>query len=340
MALFTFKKNKNESESESLALTQEELDELNAEVYNEDFYSELESIDPEEELEVMSREETDRQVESLYSSGMDIEDIERIEYRRSAKLSRQMEYRAKVQDRADFLQALVTPSVIIGYLLFYIASTAYLWFTTGQIAFALIVSLIGSVFLVYWYVYQENKLSIKQDELAELESLARDITMQADVSSNTYAVIAKMAEKYNKGRIGNDVNMMFQKLKETGTLDTTRFNLYNFTPIELFMRNLEIWYTEGANTRRIFTRSVNNITFEILKRDELRKTNKGMLLQELVTTIMGASFPVVIRLTASSVYSVMIGMPFISSIIMTGFYAGIVWVAISLKKKSLDIEIR
>lgn len=340
MALFTFKKNKNESESESLALTQEELDELNAEVYNEDFYSELESIDPEEELEVMSREETDRQVESLYSSGMDIEDIERIEYRRSAKLSRQMEYRAKVQDRADFLQALVTPSVIIGYLLFYIASTVYLWFTTGQIAFALIVSLIGSVVLVYWYVYQENKLTIKQEELAELESLARDITMQADVSSNTYAVIAKMAEKYNKGRIGNDVNMMFQKLKETGTLDTTRFNLYNFTPIELFMRNLEIWYTEGANTRRIFTRSVNNITFEILKRDELRKTNKGMLLQELVTTIMGASFPVVIRLTASSVYSVMIGMPFVSSIIMTGFYAGIVWVAISLKKKSLDIEIR
>lgn len=340
MALFTFKKNKNESESESLALTQEELDELNAEVYNEDFYYELESIDPEEELEVMSREETDRQVESLYSSGMDIEDIERIEYRRSAKLSRQMEYRAKVQDRADFLQALVTPSVIIGYLLFYIASTVYLWFTTGQIAFALIVSLIGSVVLVYWYVYQENKLSIKQEELAELESLARDITMQADVSSNTYAVIAKMAEKYNKGRIGNDVNMMFQKLKETGTLDTTRFNLYNFTPIELFMRNLEIWYTEGANTRRIFTRSVNNITFEILKRDELRKTNKGMLLQELVTTIMGASFPVVIRLTASSVYSVMIGMPFVSSIIMTGFYAGIVWVAISLKKRSLDIEIR
>lgn len=212
MGLFNFWKRDKGEVDESIELTAERIEELNNEAYDTEFYSELEDIDSEEELDLMTREETDRQVESMYNSGMNLEEIERIEYRRSAKAARQTVYRAKVQDRADFLQALLTPNMIIGYILVFMLSTAYLWFATGQLAFALIVSLVGSVVIVYWYIYQENKLNIKQEELAELESLARDITMQADVASNTYEVIGRVAEKYGKGRVGNDVNMMYQKL--------------------------------------------------------------------------------------------------------------------------------
>lgn len=342
MAVFKFskKKTKNQAEEVIPEMNPEELEEINQDIYKTTFYSELEDIDSEEELELMTREETDRQVEQMYNSGMDLDEIERIEYRRSAKVARQHEYRAKVQDRADFLQALFTPSMIIGYLAVYLVSVLYLWFITGQLAFALILSLIGSVVIVYWYIYKENKLNLREEELGELESLARDITMQADIASNTYEVLAKMADKYDKGRVGNDVNMMYEKMHESGEIDTTRFNLYNFTPIEIFMRNLEIWYTEGADTRRIFTRSVNDITFELIKRDELRKSNKKMLATELLVTALGASFPVILRGTAGVVYTVLLGMPVLASVVMMFHYIGIIWVMVSLKKRALDIEIR
>ena len=329
-----------ESDLEISGLSSEELEELNQDIYDTSFYSELDELDTEEEFDLMTRQETERQVVNLYNSGMELEDIERIEYRRSAKMARQAEYRAKVQDRTDFLQALLTPNMIVGYLVFYLLSVLYIWITTAQLAFALIVSLVGAIALVYWFVYQENKLNIKQSELEELEAMARDITMQADVARNTYEVIGTIAEKYDKGRVGNDINMLYNKLHETGELDTSRFSLYEFTPIEIFMRNLEIWYSEGADTRKIFTRSVNDITFEILKRDELRKNLKQALFMEMVTVLIGGSFPLIIRLFASRVYSVLLGMPLTVSIMILLHYIGIVWVMISVKKKSLDIDIR
>lgn len=337
---FNKKASKKENEVEVPQITAEELEEMNQEIYDTSFYSELETLDSEENLDMMSREDTDRQVEQMYDSGMDFEEIERFEYRSSAKKARQTEYRAKVQDRADFLQALLTPNMIVGYIVTVLLSTLYLWFTTSQLAFSLLISLVGSVVIVYWYIYRENKLDIRQEELTELESLARDITMQADIASNTYEVVAKMADKYDKGRVGNDVNMLYSKLDETGELDTSRFNLYDFTPVELFMRNLEIWYTEGADTRKIFTRSVNDITFELLKRDELRKTNKKMLKTELITAGIGLAIPVIIRATAGQVYSVLLGVPVIVSVMMLVHYVGIIGVIVSLKKRALDISIR
>lgn len=333
MAILKFKKSK--PETEEISPEQDVLD-----VNMEGFYDELEDIDSEEELDLMSREETERHVDQLYDSGMDIEEIERIEYRRSAKLARQYEYRAKVQDRTDFLQALATPNMIGGYIFFYLVSVLYLWYTSGQLAFSLLVSLIGSVVLVYWFVFQENKLSIKQGELAELESLSRDITMQADVASNAYEVLEKMADKYKTGRVGNDVNMMYQKLRDTTEIDTSRFNLYNFTPVDVFMRNLEIWYTEGADSRKIFTRSVNGITYELLKRDELRKTNRSLLNIELMVVGMAISFPAIMRLFGGIVYDVFLGLPVVASIMMLVFYIGMLWFITRLKKRALDISIR
>ena len=343
MAWFKFNKEKNkqkETDYDIPELTEEEIEDMNQDIYDTSFYSELEDIDNEEELDLMTRQETEQEVDNLYNSGMDLEDIERIEYRRSAKLARQTEYRAKVQDRTDFIQAMLTPNMIIGYIVVYIISVLYLWYATGQIAFALIVSLVGSIVIVYWFIYQENKLKLRQAELNELESLARDITMQADIARNTYEVIQKIAEKYNSGRVGNDMNMMYNKLRETGEIDTSRFSLYNFTPIEIFMRNLEIWYSEGADTRTIFTRSVNDITFELLKRDELHKSLKQAMLTESITVILGALFPIIIRLSAGRVYSVLLGLPVAASIMMLLHYIGIIWVAISLKKRAMDIDIR
>lgn len=343
MALLKFKKTGGQGEEPNGVipeLSEDVLEEINGDVYNESFYSELEDIDNEEELELMTRQETERQVESLYQSGLDLEDIERIEYRRSAKLARQTEYRAKVQDRTDFLQALVTPNMIMGYLVVYFLSVLYLWYATGQLAFSLIISLVGAIVLVYWFIYQENKLTIRKRELDELEALARDITMQADVARNTYDVIRKMAEKYNSGRIGNDVNMMYNKLHETGELDTSRFTLYRFTPIQIFMRNLEIWYSEGADTRTIFTRSVNDIMFELLKRDELHKSLKQAMMIEFLTVAIGASFPLIMRLTAGRVYAVLLGMPVTASLMVLVHYIGIIMVMVSIKKRALDIDIR
>lgn len=331
---------KNKGGQEEIELTDEMLEDLNQEAFNTSFYSELEDLDSEEELDLMTKKESESHIESMYNEGLSLDEIERIEYRRDARLAQQMEYQEKVQDRADFIEALFSPNMIVGYIITFLISTLYLWLTTGQLAFSMIVSLIGSVVIVYWFIYQENKLDIKQKELEQLEQLARDITLQADVASNTYEVIGKMAEKYDTGRVGNDVNMMYQNLHETTELDTSRFSLYQFTPVEIFMRNLEIWYREGSDTRRIFTRSVQRINFELLKRDELRKLNKQALNTELMTAAIGAFFPIVTRFAASEVYTVFLGKPVMASTLVLILYIGIIKNITNLKKMSLDIDVR
>lgn len=331
---------KKEEETEDIELTEEKLEKLNQEAYDTSFYSELEELDSEEELDLMTKKDSESHILGLYNEGLNFDEIERIEYRRDARLAQQMDYQSKVQDRADFIQAMFTPNMIIGYIVTFLLSTIYLWLTTGQIAFSMIVSLIGSVVFVYWFIFQENKLDIKQKELEELEQLAREITLQADVASNTYEVIGKMAEKYDTGRVGNDVNMMYQNLHETTELDTSRFSLYNFTPIEIFMRNLEIWYREGSDTKKVFTKSVHRINFELLKRDELRKLNKQALNMELVTASIGAFFPIVTRIAARSVYTVFLGKPVLASVLMLLLYVGVLSNIVKLKKLSLDIDVR
>lgn len=284
-------------------------------------------------------EETD--VRNYFKQGLSLDEIEAIEYRKSKRESLKVQAQKEAQDKIDFLDSFSRPSTVFGFMLFYIVSVAYLNFLTGQMAYSILVSIVGAYLLTKWYLFKEHQIEVKESDLKALEALASDISFEAQAGKNVYNTFSTIIEKDNyDGRVEADIKYTYNILNQETELDLTNFETYNFTPFNLFLRNVSIWYTEGVPVKELFDKSIANINFELVKRDELRSMHKKQLIQELITVAITLVMPAVTRLASPDQYLVAMGKPVALTILISIFYFAQIYIITSVKKKSLDIDIR
>lgn len=284
-------------------------------------------------------EETD--VRNYFKQGLSLDEIEAIEYRKSKRESLKVQAQKEAQDKIDFLDSFSRPSTVFGFMLFYIVSVAYLNFLTGQMAYSILVSIVGAYLLTKWYLFKEHQIEVKEADLKSLEALASDISFEAQSGKNVYNTFNTIIEKDNyDGRVEADIKYTYNILNQETELDLTNFETYNFTPFNLFLRNVSIWYTEGVPVKELFDKSIANINFELVKRDELRSMHKKQLIQELITVAITLIMPAVTRIASPDQYLVAMGKPIALTILISIFYFAQIYIITSVKKKSLDIDIR
>lgn len=280
-------------------------------------------------------------VRNYFKQGLSLDEIEAIEYRKSKRESLKVQAQKEAQDKIDFLDSFSRPSTVFGFMLFYIVSVAYLNFLTGQMAYSILVSIVGAYLLTKWYLFKEHQIEVKESDLKALEALASDISFEAQSGKNVYNTFRSIIEKDNyDGRVEADIKYTYNILNQETELDLTNFETYNFTPFNLFLRNVSIWYTEGVPVKELFDKSIANINFELVKRDELRTMHKKQLIQELITVAITLIMPAVTRLASPDQYLVAMGKPIALTILISIFYFAQIYIITSIKKKSLDIDIR
>lgn len=280
-------------------------------------------------------------VRNYFKQGLSLDEIEAIEYRKSKRESLKVQAQKEAQDKIDFLDSFSRPSTVFGFMLFYIGSVAYLNFLTGQMAYSILVSIVGAYLLTKWYLFKEHQIEVKESDLKALEALASDISFEAQSGKNVYNTFRSIIEKDNyDGRVEADIKYTYNILNQETELDLTNFETYNFTPFNLFLRNVSIWYTEGVPVKELFDKSIANINFELVKRDELRSMHKKQLIQELITVAITLIMPAVTRIASPDQYLVAMGKPIALTILISIFYFAQIYIITNIKKKSLDIDIR
>ena len=325
----------------------DEDDNFNEEAYLDDEYdSDYEYNDDGELVRVrntvtQSKLEEEREIQEYFKQGLTLEEIETIEYRKAKRQLIKASAEKQEQDRIDFFESFTQPKTIFGFFGFYIVNFGYLYFLSNQLAFSLLVSVIGSWYLTKWFIYKEFQTDIRERELHDLEAVATEISFESQAGKNVYmtleTILAK--EKY-RGRVKADLKYTFNTLVTETVLDVTNFETYEFTPFNLFLRNVSIWYTEGVPVKHLFEKAINNINFELVNRDLLRNNLAKQLRTELVSLGIALAMPAAIRFAAADQFAIAAGKPIPWVILITIFYAGQIATAVSLKKKSLNISIR
>lgn len=288
-----------------------------------------------------SKLEEEQEVQEYFKQGLTIEEIERIEYVKAKRRINKSTAEKQEQDRVDFFESFTQPKTIIGFILFYAANAFYIYYLTTQLAFSLLIGAIGAWYLTKWFIYKEFQTDIRERELHDLEALATEISFESQAGKNVFKTLESiLAKDKYRGRVKADIVYTFETLVTNTVLDVTNFETYEFTPFNLFLRNVAIWYTEGVPVKHLFEKAINTINFELVNRDLLRNNLSKQLKSELTSVVIALAMPVMIRFAASAQFAIAVGKPVPWVILVTIFYAGQVATVVGLKKKSLNISIR
>ena len=325
----------------------DEDDNFNEEAYLDDEYdSDYEYNEDGELVRVrntvtQSKLEEEREIQEYFKQGLTLDEIETIEYRKAKRQQIKANAEKQEQDRIDFFESFTQPKTIFGFFGFYLANFGYLYYLSNQLAFSLLIGAIGAWYLTKWFIYKEFQTDIRERELHDLEALATEISFESQAGKNVYMTLETILEKDKyRGRVKADLKYTFNTLVTETVLDVTNFETYEFTPFNLFLRNVSIWYTEGVPVKHLFEKAINNINFELVNRDLLRSNLAKQLRTELVSMGIALAMPAAVRMAAPAQFAIAVGKPIPWVILITIFYAGQVATAVSLKKKSLNISIR
>lgn len=324
----------------------DEDDNFDEEAFIEEYDSDYEYNEDGELVRVrntvtQSKLEEEREIQEYFKQGLTLDEIETIEYRKAKRQLIKAEAEKKEQDRIDFFESFTQPKTIFGFFGFYLANFGYLFFLSNQFAFSLLIGAIGAWYLTKWFIYKEFQMDIRERELHDLEAVATEISFESQAGKNVYMTLETILskEKY-RGRVKADLDYTFNTLVTETVLDVTNFETYEFTPFNLFLRNVSIWYTEGVPVKHLFEKAINNINFELVNRDLLRNNLAKQLKTELVSVGIALAMPAAVRLAAPAQFAIAVGKPIPWVILISIFYAGQIATVISLKKKALNVSIR
>lgn len=268
-----------------------------------------------------------------------LEEIQRLE---AEKGKQRVELSKKELDKAnrkEFIRSFTKPQHFFTAVVCMVLGAGYLYLTTATIIPAIIMGVIAGIMSAYYYSFLPGKLNVVQRDLAQLESYCLDISFHMQTGKTVAQTLKKVSESYN-GRVGVDIKHTYEVLRNTGKLDFSHFDKYEFTALDIFHRNMLIAYQDGGDAKRLFKRPLKNMSTELVKRDELYRKNKFQRLQEYVALIIAALIPLTMKVTAGDLYAAFTEVTPAALGIMGICYGGFLLLSFKIQKRTLDISVR
>ena len=288
-------------------------------------------------------EETDINLDNIddeeyYDDSLSIEELEQRERIRQRQELARAEIEKKKADRKAFIESFKTVGTIGWFTLFSVLSTAYMWWLCGLLIPSILIGMIGSIRLTYWFYYRNNVLKQEEEEFKSLTNIATQINFNMQNGKNVSDTLEFIKDDYD-GRIGADLNYTYSKLMVEGELITESFEKYGFTSFDIFLRNLQIAYHDGIDSKQLFKFPLSNINYEAIERDNLTRKNKASRKQEMFTMAIAVFIPFSLRLFAKEVFMAYLGYPLPAFILATIVYFAFLFIATNLQKIALDVSV-
>ncbi len=277
-------------------------------------------------------------VEEYYDDSLSIEELEQRERIRQRQELAKAEMEKKKADRKAFIESFKTVGTIGWFVFFSILSTGYMWWLCGLLIPSILIGMIGGTRLTYWFYFRNNVLKQEEEEFKSLTNIATQINFNMQNGKNVADTLEFIKDDYD-GRIGADLNYTYSKLMVEGELITENFEKYGFTSFDIFLRNLQIAYHDGIDSKQLFKFPLSNINYEAIERDNLARKNRASRKQEMFTMGIAVFIPFSLRLFAKEVFMAYLGYPLPAFILATIVYFAFVFIATHLQKVALDVSV-
>lgn len=268
-----------------------------------------------------------------------LEEVQQIEAEKGKQRVELSKKEIEKAHRKEFIRTFTKPQHFFTAIVCMAVGAGYLYLTTATVLPSIIIGVIAGVLSSYYYSFLPGKLNAVQRDLGQLESYCLDISFHMQTGKTVAQTLQKVSESYT-GPVGVDIKHTYEVLRNTGKLDFSHFDKYEFTALDIFHRNMLIAYQDGGDAKRLFKRPLKNMSTELVKRDELYRRNKFQRLQEYMALIIAALIPLTMKVTAGNLYDEFTQMTPVALGIMSICYVGFLLLSFKIQRKTLDISVR
>ncbi|MEN1969693.1 hypothetical protein WMZ97_16645 [Lentibacillus sp. N15] len=201
--------------------------------------------------------------------------------------------------------------IVLFMFLILAGSVVYLYLVTQNITMSVVLGFFAMLFGFHHSVYLPEKLKREQHLLKELQKYTTSMVFYLQSGYNVLQSL-NFAKRNLDEAIKKDIEKTMIGLQEKAVLDTTYFDKYRFTSLNIFHQILKIKYDKGGAAKELFTKANESINFEIVKRDELYRRKKFMKMKVFMMMGMAAAIPLVFVFFAKELYTQFLTMGFIA----------------------------
>lgn len=220
----------------------------------------------------------------------------------------------------------------------FVVSGIYLYLITENVLVSVFVGFVAMVFGFYHSFYLPERLNRRFFLLKELQKYTTSMTFYMQSGYNVLEALSASRKNLDP-EIQKDIELTMLRLEEDATLDTSHFKKYNFNSLNIFHQILGIKYTEGGDSKELFSRSNKSINFEIVKHDELLRRKNTLKRQLLFFLAIVLSMPLIFRFMAYDLQQTFLSMGAIAIGLNVAFFLGAMISIYFIQKNATNISI-
>lgn len=183
-------------------------------------------------------------------------------------------------------RALFSTWVVLLYVLFYTGVvTIYMNQLTRNLGLSVIIGFIGALMLFYAFNVVARQISDKKKQLDDINTYVAMVVTSLKSGKNVPDSMLIAREKVSE-HLRGDIDVAINSMQESGDLDLSEFERHNFVALNVFHKNLTLYYMYGGDAKEIFRTTTKTISRELNHRDDLSRdksaTNQITLIAYLI----------------------------------------------------------
>lgn len=141
---------------------------------------------------------------------------------------------------------------------------------THNLGLSVVIGFISSLMIFYSFNVVARQMSDKKKQLDDINTYVAMVVTSLKSGKNVPDAMMIAREKVSE-HLRGDIDIAINSMQETGDLDLSEFERHNFVALNVFHKNLTLYYMYGGDAREIFRTTTKTISRELNHRDDLAR---------------------------------------------------------------------
>ncbi|USK62338.1 hypothetical protein [Peribacillus asahii] len=239
----------------------------------------------------------------------------------------------------SLMKELFSGWTVFAHLIFYyLTNGALLYVLTKDLKLSGIVAIPAAFLFLHSFSFIQKRIARRRLIIQEINKYATSLTFYLNSGhnvpnalKNTLPLIDPILQK--------DIQQTLDILSEEARLDTTHFQKYNLSSLDLFHQTLLIKYEKGGNAKEMFMKPFKGIQFEISEIDDLIRKKALTAQQIYVMQLFSVGIAGGLAFLPGDIYKNFLTLSF-SIYIVLGFYVCLLFNIYRLQEDRADMALR
>lgn len=229
-------------------------------------------------------------------------------------------------------------TVLFHLVFYFVVNAAFVTMLTKNTLISVIVAIPATYIFFNAVSLVQKTIEKRMLILQEINKYTTSLTFYLNSGQNVPDALKNTAELVHP-LLRADINKTIEILSKNAKLDTSHFQKYHLTSLDLFHQTLLVKYDKGGNAKEIFMKPFQAVQFEISEIDGLVRSKEATSKQIYVMILFVCGIAGGIAFLPGDIYTNFLSVP-TSIFVVLGFYGVILYNISALQKDKADISLR